>query len=161
MSGWRLLENDAVANVLCVLYDDPVDGYPPQYARDDIPTIEQYHGGQTTPSPERLDFTPGELLGSVSGALGLRRFLEEGGHRFVVTSDKDGPDSEFERELPDADVVISQPFWPAYLTAEMIANAPNLKLAITAGIGSDHVDLQAATEHGITLPAVTYSNPIR
>ena len=62
----------------------------------------------------------------------------------MVTSDKEGPDSEFERELPDADVVISQPFWPAYLTAERIAKAPNLKLAITAGIGSDHVDLDAA-----------------
>jgi formate dehydrogenase len=77
-----------------------------------------------------------------------------------VTSDKDGPDSEFERELPEADVVISQPFWPAYLTAERIAKAPRLKLAITAGIGSDHVDLQAAIERGITVAEVTYSNSI-
>ncbi len=116
-----------------------------------------YPGGQTTPTPERIDFTPGELLGSVSGELGLRTFLEERGHRFVVTSDKDGPDSEFERELPGADVVISQPFWPAYLTAERIAKAPNLKLAITAGIGSDHVDLPAAIERGVTVAEVTYS----
>src|SRR6266511_4723348 len=108
----------AMATVLCVLYDDPVDGYPQSYARDDVPTIERYYGGQTTPTPSRVDFTPGELLGCVSGALGLRKFLEDGGHRFVVTADKDGPDSEFERELPDADVVISQPFWPAYLTRE-------------------------------------------
>jgi formate dehydrogenase len=90
----------------------------------------------------------------------LRRFLEERAHRFVVTSDKDGPDSVFERELPDADIVISQPFWPAYLTAERIAKAPKLKLAITAGIGSDHVDLQAAIERGITVAEVTYSNSI-
>ena len=62
--------------VLCVLYDDPVNGYPPAYARDGIPTIEGYHGGQTTPTPEAIDFTPGELLGSVSGELGLRKFLE-------------------------------------------------------------------------------------
>jgi formate dehydrogenase len=149
-----------VATVLCVLYDDPVDGYPPPYARDDIPTIERYYHGQTTPTPEGIDFTPGELLGCVSGGLGLRTFLEERGHRFVVTSDKDGPDSVFERELPDAEVVISQPFWPAYLTAERIAKAPNLKLAVTAGIGSDHVDLQAAAEHGITVAEVTYSNSI-
>ncbi len=145
-----------MATVLCVLYDDPVDGYPQSYARDDVPTIERYYGGQTTPTPSRVDFTPGELL----GALGLRKFLEDGGHRFVVTADKDGPDSEFERELPDADVVISQPFWPAYLTAERIAKAPKLKLAITAGIGSDHVDLQAAIERGITVAEVTYSNSI-
>jgi formate dehydrogenase len=99
-------------------------------------------------------------LGSVSGELGLRAFLEDRGHRFVVTSDKDGPDSVFERELADAEVVISQPFWPAYLTAERIAKAPNLKLAHTAGIGSDHVDLQAAIERGITVTEVTYSNSI-
>ena len=149
-----------MANVLCVLYADPVDGYPPQYPRDDIPRIESYHGGQTTPTPEGLGFAPGELLGCVSGELGLRDFLESGGHRLTVTSDKDGPDSEFERELPEADVVISQPFWPAYLTADRIAKAPNLKLAITAGIGSDHVDLQAAIERGITVAEVTYSNSI-
>jgi formate dehydrogenase len=149
-----------MANVLCVLYDDPVDGYPPSYARDGIPTIERYPDGQTTPTPERIDFTPGELLGSVSGELGLRRFLEERGHRLVVTSDKDGPDSAFEHELPETEIVISQPFWPAYLTAERIAKAPKLKLALTAGIGSDHVDLQAAMDRGITVTEVTYCNSI-
>ena len=102
--------------------------------------------GSTLPTPKAIDFTPGELLGCVSGELGLRKYLEGAGHTLVVTSDKDGPDSEFERELVDADVVISQPFWPAYLTAERIAKAKNLKLALTAGIGSDHVDLQAAID---------------
>ena len=77
-----------------------------------------------------------------------------------MTSDKDGPGSLFERELPDADIVISQPFWPAYLTAERIAKAKKLKLAITAGIGSDHVDLQAAIDRKITVAEVTYSNSI-
>ncbi len=149
-----------MATVLCVLYDDPVDGYPPPYAREGVPEITSYFDGQTTPTPEAIDFTPGELLGSVSGELGLRRFLEERGHRLVVTSDKDGSDSEFERELPGADVVISQPFWPAYLTAERFAKAPNLKLAITAGIGSDHVDLDAAVAKGVTVAEVTYSNSI-
>ena len=149
-----------MANILCVLYDDPVDGYPPAYARDEVPKIESYHDGQTAPTPEAIDFTPGELLGSVSGELGLRKFLEERGHKLIVTSDKDGPDSVFERELPEAEVVISQPFWPAYLTAERIAKAPNLKLALTAGIGSDHVDLQAAIDRGITVTEVTYSNSI-
>jgi len=149
-----------MAKVLCVLYDDPVDGYPKSYARDDIPKIDRYPGGQTAPSPEAIDFKPGVLLGSVSGELGLRKFLESHGHKFVVTSDKDGPNSVFEREIVDADVVISQPFWPAYLTAERIAKAKNLKLALTAGIGSDHVDLKAASEKGITVAEVTYSNSI-
>lgn len=149
-----------MAKVLCVLYDDPVDGYPTSYARDEIPKISGYPNGQTAPTPERVDFQPGELLGSVSGELGLRQFLEDRGHTLVVTSDKEGPDSVLDRELADADILISQPFWPAYLTAERIARAPNLKLAITAGIGSDHYDLEAANARGITVAEVTYSNSI-
>jgi formate dehydrogenase len=149
-----------MAKIVCVLYDDPVDGYPKSYPRDDVPKIDHYPGGQTTPSPKAIDFKPGTLLGSVSGGLGLRKYLESAGHTYVVTADKDGPNSVLERELVDADVVISQPFWPAYLTAERIAKAKNLKLAITAGIGSDHVDLAAANARGITVAEVTYSNSI-
>ena len=104
-----------------------------------------------TPTPEAIDFTPGDLLGCVSGALGLRQFCDDAGHELVVTSDKDGEDSELDRNLADAEVVISQPFWPAYMTAERIAKAPNLKLIVTAGIGSDHTDLAGgdrARDHG-------------
>ena len=149
-----------MTKVLCVLYDDPVGGYPKSYARDTLPALSGYPGGQTLPTPQRIDFTPGHLLGSVSGELGLRPFLERLGHTLVVTSDKDGADSTFDRELPDTDIVISQPFWPAYLTAERIAKAPQLKMAITAGIGSDHVDLQAAIDAGLTVAEVTYCNSI-
>jgi formate dehydrogenase len=149
-----------MAKVVCVLYDDPVSGYPDSYARDSTPKIERYAGGQTAPTPNRLDFTPGALLSCVSGELGLRKFLEGLGHTLIVTSDKEGENSVFERELPDAEIVISQPFWPAYLTAQRIAKAQELKLAITAGIGSDHVDLQAAIQKGITVAEVTYSNSI-
>src|SRR5580698_7031742 len=149
-----------MAKILCVLYDDPINGYPKTYARNDVPKIDHYPGGQTAPTPKQVDFTPGELLGSVSGELGLRKYLEGLGHTFVVTSDKEGPDSVFDRELPDAEIIISQPFWPAYLTPERIAKAKKLKLALTAGIGSDHVDLEAAIKHGVTVAEVTYSNSI-
>ncbi|MGW0554223.1 NAD-dependent formate dehydrogenase [Streptomyces sp. NPDC002926] len=149
-----------MAKILAVLYPDPVGGYPPDYARDEIPTITGYPGGQTAPTPQAIDFAPGHLLGCVSGELGLRRFLEDRGHTFVVTSDKEGADSTLDRELPDTDVVISQPFWPAYLTPERIAAAPRLRLAITAGIGSDHVDLPSAISHGMTVAEVTFSNSI-
>ena len=149
-----------MAKIVCVLYPDPVDGFPPQYARDSIPVLNGYPNGQTLPTPAGLDFKPGELVGSVSGELGLRAFLEARGHTLVVTSDKEGPDSVLDRELVDADVIISQPFWPAYLTAERIANAPKLKLALTAGIGSDHVDIDAAIARGITVAEETYSNSI-
>jgi formate dehydrogenase len=95
-----------MAKVLCVLYDDPVGGYPKSYPRDDIPKITRYPDGQSTPTPENIDFRPGTLLGSVSGALGLRPYLEQQGHEFVVTSDKDGPDSLFERELTPATMAL-------------------------------------------------------
>ncbi len=128
--------------------------------RDGVPALGNYSDGQTLPTPSSIDFTPGELLGSVTGALGLRKYLEDLGHELVVTSDKDGTDSVFENELHDADIVISQPFWPAYLTADRIAKAKKLKLAITAGIGSDHVDLEAAMKNGITVSEVTFCNSI-
>ena len=149
-----------MGKILCVLYPDPVDGYPPKYARDDIPKLDHYPDGTTLPSPSAVDFTPGELLGCVSGELGLRKYLEGAGHDLVVTSDKEGEDSTFEKELVDADVVISQPFWPGYLTEERISKARNLKLAITAGIGSDHVDLHAAIAKGITVAEVTWCNSV-
>jgi formate dehydrogenase len=149
-----------MAKVLLVLYDDPVTGYPKSYPIDSIPKLERYPGGQTLPTPKSIDFKPGQLLGSVSGELGLRKFLESSKHTLVVTSDKDGAGSVFDRELPDAEIVISQPFWPAYLTAERIAKAKKLKLAVTAGIGSDHVDLQAAMDHNLTVAEVTYCNSI-
>jgi membrane protein YqaA with SNARE-associated domain len=129
-------------------------------ARADIPALHGYPDGQTLPKPESIDFTPGEVLGCVSGELGLRRFLEAAGHTLIVTSDEERRDSVFEQELSDADIVISQPFWPAYLTKERIAEAPDLKLAITAGIGSDHVDLNAAIARGITVAEVTFCNSI-
>src|SRR6266511_4443003 len=81
--------------------------------------IRDFHvtGVQTCALPiSGIDFEPGAPPGSVSGELGLRRFLEERVHAFVVTSDKEGPDS-LERELPEAEIVISEPFWPAYLTS--------------------------------------------
>ncbi|HEV2816724.1 MAG TPA: NAD-dependent formate dehydrogenase [Allosphingosinicella sp.] len=149
-----------MAKVLCVLYADPVDGYPTSYPRDDLPRLERYPDGQTLPTPNGIDFRPGTLLGSVSGELGLRTYLESNGHSLVVTADKDGADSTLDRELVDADIVISQPFWPAYMTAERIGRASNLKMIVTAGIGSDHTDLQAAMERGITVAEVTYCNSI-
>ena len=144
--------------ILCILYDDPKSGMPQRYALDSIPKLEKYPDGMTLPSPKGIDFTPGELLGCVSGELGLRKFLEDNGHTLVVTSDKDGEGCQADKELVDADVVISQPFFPYYLTRERIESAPNLKMAVTAGIGSDHVDLEAAMDHKVDVVEVTYCN---
>ena len=147
-----------IMKILCVLYDDPVDGMPEKYARDDLPELDKYPDGMSLPTPSSVDFTPGELLGCVSGELGLRKFLEDSGHTLVVTSDKDGDGCQADKELVDADIVISQPFFPYYLTRDKMESAPNLKMAITAGIGSDHVDLQAAMDNNVDVVEVTYCN---
>ena len=144
--------------ILCVLYDDPKEGMPKSYPLSDLPKLDKYPDGMTLPTPKGIDFNPGELLGCVSGELGLRKFLESNGHTLVVTSDKDAKGCKADKELVDADIVISQPFWPYYLTREKIESAKNLKMAITAGIGSDHVDLQAAMDNKIDVVEVTYCN---
>ena len=144
--------------VLCVLYDDPKGGMPKAYPLSDLPKLEKYPDGMTLPSPKGRDFTPGELLGCVSGELGLRKFLESNGHELVVTNSKDGEGCEADKHIVDADIVISQPFFPYYLTKEKIEKAKNLKMAVTAGIGSDHVDLQAAMDHKIDVVEVTFCN---
>jgi formate dehydrogenase len=144
--------------ILCILYDDPKGGMPSKYALDSIPKLDKYPDGMTLPSPKAIDFNPGDLLGCVSGELGLRKFLEDAGHTLVVTSDKDGDGCQADKELVDADIVISQPFFPYYLTREKMETAPNLKMAITAGIGSDHVDLQAAMDRKIDVVEVTFCN---
>lgn len=147
-----------MAKIICVLYDDPISGYPTRYARDGLPKLERYPDGQTLPTPKAIDFTPGTLLGSVSGALGLRDYLEGLGHEFIVTASKDGDHSVLDQELADAEIVISQPFWPAYMTAARFEKAKKLKMIVTAGIGSDHTDLQAAIDHNVTVAEVTYCN---
>ena len=144
--------------ILCILYDNPKKGMPKNYPLSSLPKLEKYPDGMSLPSPKGRDFTPGQLLGCVSGELGLRKFLESNGHELVVTNSKDGKGCEADKHIVDADIVISQPFFPYYLTKERIEKAKNLKMAITAGIGSDHVDLQAAMDNKIDVVEVTYCN---
>ena len=44
-----------MAKILCVLYDDPIGGYPKSYARDGIPRVDRYPGGQSAPTPKHID----------------------------------------------------------------------------------------------------------
>ena len=94
-----------------------------------------YPGGEAARNPD--------LLGCAENALGLRPFLEGEGHELVALTDKE---EALDRELADADVLVTTPFWPAYVTRERIQGAHKLKLMLTAGVGSDHVDLAAAAE---------------
>ena len=98
------------------------------------------------------------LLGTTENELGLRKWIESQGHELVTTSDKDGENSELDKHIVDAEIVITTPFHPGYITRERIAKAKNLKLCVTAGVGSDHVDLAAANERKIGVLEVTGSN---
>jgi formate dehydrogenase len=98
-----------------------------------------------------------ELLGCVENALGLRPLVESRGHELIATSET-GP--ELDRLLPETEILIATPFWPAYITRERIQKAPKLRLLLTAGVGSDHFDLAAAAERGITVAEITGSNVV-
>ena len=50
----------------------------------------------------------------LESVLSLLCYLQ--GHEYVVVADKDGPDSQFEKEIEDAEIMISTPFHPGYLT---------------------------------------------
>lgn len=101
-----------------------------------------------------------KLLGCIENELGLRKYIEDHGYELVSTTSKDGPDSVVEKEIEEAEIVITTPFYPAYITKERIEKAKNLKLAVTAGVGSDHVDLDAANKKSLTVAEVTGSNVV-
>jgi len=100
------------------------------------------------------------LLGTIQNELGIRKWLEDQGHTLVTTHDKEGSNSTFDKELVDAEIIITTPFHPGYLTRERMEKAKKLKLCVTAGIGSDHIDLNAAVDHNITVAEVTGSNVV-
>jgi formate dehydrogenase len=112
-----------------------------------------YRGGQAAKEEPRL-------LGTIENRLGLEKWLLDNGHEFIVSDDKEGPSSDFQKHIVDAEVLITTPFHPGYLTRELIEKAKNLKICITAGVGSDHVDLNAAVERGIQVLEVSGSNVV-
>jgi len=100
------------------------------------------------------------LLGTVENQLGIREWLESQGHTYIVTDDKEGVNSTLDKEIVDAEIVITTPFHPGYINRERIEKAKKLKVCITAGVGSDHVDLTAANEKKILVAEVTGSNVV-
>ena len=108
------------------------------------------------PGGPAAENTP-ELLGCAENALGLRDMVEGAGHELVAITD---PGDELDSHLPDTNVIITTPFWPTYVTREKIDAAPNLQMVLTAGVGSDHVDLARAAERNITVAEITGSNVV-
>ncbi|KAF9568006.1 NAD-dependent formate dehydrogenase [Agrocybe pediades] len=112
-----------------------------------------YDGGKAAEEEPRL-------LGTVENKLGIKEWLESQGHELVVSSSKEGADSDFQKHIVDAEVLITTPFHPGYLTRDLIEKAKNLKICITAGVGSDHIDLNAAVDHRIQVLEVSGSNVV-
>lgn len=112
-----------------------------------------YDGGKAAEEEPRL-------LGTIQNKLGIAKWLEEQGHELVATADKEGEGSEFRKHIVDAEVLITTPFHPGYADESTLATAKNLKLCITAGVGSDHIDLDAANKKNITVAEVSGSNVV-
>lgn len=51
-----------------------------------------------------------KLLGTTENELGIRKWLEDQGHTLVTTSDKEGENSTFDKELVDAEIIITTPY---------------------------------------------------
>ena len=84
-----------MAKVLCVLYDDPVDGYPKSYPRDGLPVLDELPGRPDAPDARGDRLHPGrtarQRLGraraaEIPGGLGphARRHLGQGRRRLGV-----------------------------------------------------------------------------
>ncbi|WP_445259037.1 NAD-dependent formate dehydrogenase [Nocardioides aurantiacus] len=108
------------------------------------------------PAPE--GGAPDELLGCAENALGLRGWLESEGHEVVSTAARELDD--LRGHLEDAQVLVTTPFWPVYVDQGVFEAAPGLELVLTAGVGSDHVDLRAAADWGILVAEQTGSNVV-
>ncbi|KAL7421880.1 formate dehydrogenase (NAD+) [Cryptotrichosporon argae] len=112
-----------------------------------------YRGGKAAEEEPRL-------LGTIENQLGLAHWAKDEGHELIVTDDKEGWESTFQKHIVDTEILVTTPFHPAYLTADLIEKAKKLKLCVTAGVGSDHVDLDAANAHKITVAEVSGSNVV-
>lgn len=101
-----------------------------------------------------------DVLASTERGLDLGPYLAEQGHELVATSDTG---DELDAHLTDAEVVITTPFWPLYLGRERIEKAANLRLVITAGVGSDQEahDLEGKTVGIIGLGAIGARTALR
>lgn len=108
--------------------------------------------------PEATNEANSNQLLDDSHALDLKAYLEKFDEdiEFIVVNN----DQDIDQHIEDMDVVISAPFLPAYMDDKRINKASKLKLAITAGVGSDHVDLEAASANDITVVEVTGCNII-
>ncbi|MDW8106163.1 MAG: 2-hydroxyacid dehydrogenase [Armatimonadota bacterium] len=89
----------------------------------------------------------------VQAQIGMVRALFSG-HTVELATNAD----ELMPHLPDVEVLISTAFTP--VSREMLEQAPRLRFIQVAGVGVDHVDIEAARALGITVAAVTGANTV-
>ncbi|KAG2356457.1 hypothetical protein BDR07DRAFT_1491957 [Suillus spraguei] len=99
-----------------------------------------YKGGDAAASEPRL-------LGTVENQLGIRKWLESQGHEYIVSDSKEGADSDFQKHIVDAEILITTPFHPGYLTADLITKAKNLKLCVTVVLEVSGSNVVSVAEH--------------
>lgn len=76
---------------------------------------------------------------------GIREVIESAGHQLLLL-EKYGSRQELLEAVKDADAIIIR---SDKIDEEVLAAAPQLKIAVRAGAGYDNVDLGAATAHGV------------
>lgn len=76
------------------------------------------------------------------------------GHEVIVVTSQD----ELMAALPKAEILISTTFFP--LPRAALEQATNLRFIQVAGVGADHVDLDAARDLGIAVAVVTGANTV-
>ena len=90
--------------VLLCLYD--VSIFPIDQS---LLSLEQPPDNTSSPQGKEHAKQEPRLLGTTENELGIRKWLEDQGHTLVTTSDKEGESSVFEKEMVDAEVIITTP----------------------------------------------------
>ncbi|KAG6873405.1 hypothetical protein C0995_015830 [Termitomyces sp. Mi166 len=91
------------------------------------------------------------LLGTIENKLGLKDFLTSLGHELIVCVSALFVNKTYEASYLTRDL-IEKACIDIFHSAPILtlpSKAKNLKICITAGVGSDHIDLNAAVDHRI------------
>jgi formate dehydrogenase len=110
------------------------------------------------PESEAGEETPAELLGCADKALGLREWIEGEEHEVVTTTAREGDElyEHLQRHGgPDRHPLLAR---LRYKGKKVFDQAPNLRLCVLAGVGSDNFDLAEARDRGITVAEQSGSN---
>ena len=125
---WQFLsseESHPHGESICVLYDDPVVDIPNPMPATVCRAGTLSRRPDACPRPRRSISRRGNSWAAFPANWGCASSWKRPATNWSSPPTRTAPDSTLDKELPDAEIVISQPFWPAYMTAERIAKAPS------------------------------------